>query len=262
MKCPYCVSELNSLALVCYQCKRDIALPKQLMSRINDLEEQLQVLQTNHDGQAESDSQTIETEPSNTATSLLEKCRYFFFDLAKFFLLPLLLLVLAHVCITIIYDTKILYLRLVTLFLPMCFGYFLCYKQSRNTFVWLICVVTLGWVAVASMSAVTSYVDDSPIWPQTIYVWRDLIEFATSITFSYVTGMLLGRLSFLKSNSPVTSAVVSRQTSVSWLLNKNDEHMPSASLQIIAKKINEFTATIAAIVTTIVAIYTGLKGLL
>ena len=261
MKCPYCVVELNHQALVCHQCKRDIALPKQLMSRIHELEEQLQALHTHQHGQGESASPAIETETCRIATTSHEKFRNFFFDFAKFFMLPLLLLVLAHVCITIIYDTKILYLRLVTLILPICFGYFLCHRQSRNTLVWLVCVVTLGWVAVACMSAVTSYVDDSPIWPQTIYVWRDLIEFAASISFSYITGMLLGRLSFLKSNSIMVSTSVNRQTSGSWLADKNDERVPSASLQMIAKKISEFTATIGAIVTTIVAIYTGLKGL-
>ena len=262
MKCPYCVSELNNQALVCHYCKRDIALPKQLMSRISELEEQLHAFETSPQSQAEAVVSSIEAVATDTPSLHFKKYRNFFFDFAKFFVLPLFLLILAHVCITIIYDTKILYLRLITLVLPIIFGYFLCHKRSRNMLVWVIYGVTLGWVSVAGMSTVTSYVDDSPIWPQTIYVWRDLIEFATSITFSYVTGMLLGRLSFLKSNSPVASAVVSRQTSVSWPLNKNDEHVPSASLQIIAKKISEFTATIGAIVTTIVAIYTGLKGLL
>ncbi|MFY9137258.1 hypothetical protein [Zwartia sp.] len=232
------------------------------MLRINELEDQLHTLEKNQLSQMQSDTLSIETDSFEATTSSFEKYRNFFFDFSRFFMLPLLLLVLAHVCITIIYDTKIVYLRIVTLILPMCFGYFLYHKQSRNTLVWLICVVTLGWVSVAGMSVVTSHVDDSPIWPQTIYVWRDLIEFAMSITFSYVTGMLLGRLSFLKSNSPVTSTTVITHTAGGWFLDKNEEQVPSASLQIIAKKINEFTATLGAIITTIIAIYTGLKGLL
>lgn len=262
MKCPYCVSDINGQALVCHQCKRDIALPKQLMLRINELEEQLHNLEKNQQSQLEIDTLAIETKNCETTPSSLEKYRTFFFDFAKFFVLPLLLLVLAHICITIIYDTKIIYLRIVTLILPMCFGYFLYHQQSRNTLVWLIFVVTLGWVSVAGMSVVTSYVDDSPVWPQTIYVWRDLIDFSASITFSYVTGMLLGRLSFLKSNSTITPTSLIPLTAGGWLLDKNEERVPSNSLSIIAKKINEFAATIGAIVTTIVAIYTGLKGLL
>jgi hypothetical protein len=262
MKCPYCVSDLNRQALVCHHCKRDIALPKQLMLRIIKLEDQLHTLEKNQQIQLEIDTLSIETDNCETTTSSLEKYRTFFFDFAKFFVLPLLLLVLAHVCITIIYDTKIIYLRIVTLILPMCFGYFLYHQQSRNTLVWLICVVTLGWVSVAGMSVVTSYVDDTSVWPQTIYVWRDLIDFSASISFSYMTGMLLGRLSFLKLNNAITPTSVIPHTAGGWLLDKNEERASSTSLQIIVKKINEFAAAIGAIVTTIVAIYTGLKGLL
>lgn len=261
MKCPYCVSELDSQTLVCKHCMRDIALPIQLMSRVKELEEQLYALQINQHSQDDlKESLIVPVDPPITESSY-DKYRNFFFDFVKFFLLPLFLILLAHVLITVIYDTKILYLRLVTLILPMFFGYFLFHKQSRNTFLWLVCVVMLGGVSVAGMSAVTSHVDHSPIWPQTIYVWRDFVEFAASIAFSYITGMLLGRLSFLKSNSALKVSADGLHASGNWLSNKDENQAASASVQIIAKKINEFTATIGAIVTTIVAIYTGLKGL-
>lgn len=261
MKCPYCVSELKSQALVCHQCKRDIALPKQLMSRINALEEQLYALQTKQHNLSESARIACQAQAPATNQNSKNKYQNIFFDFTKFFLLPLFLLMLAHFFITVVYDTKILYLRLVTLVLPMCFGYFLFRNQTRNPFVWVIAVVILGWISVAGMSVATSYVDESPLWPQTIYIWRDLIEFAASISFSYMTGMLLGRRSFLKSINITTSSTAAHPASSGWLSDKNEERLPSVSLEIVAKKINEFTATIGAIVTTIVAIYTGLKGL-
>jgi hypothetical protein len=232
------------------------------MLRIIELEDQLHTLEKNQQSQIESDTLLIETDNFKSATNSFEKYRSFFFDFAKFFVLPLLLLVLAHVCITIIYDTKIIYLRIVTFILPLFFGYFLYHKQSRNTLVWLICVLTLGWVSVACMSTVTSHVDDSPVWPQTIYVWRDLINFSASISFSYLTGMLLGRISFLKSNSTITTTSITSDTTGGLFLEKNEERVSSTTLQIIAKKLNELITTIGAIVTTIIAIYTGLKGLL
>ena len=267
MKCPYCMSELNSQALVCKHCMRDIALPIQLMSRVTDLEEQLYALQIDkhdqHDQHNLSDLKisTIPTENLEISQNPYDHYRHFFFDFVKFFILPLLLLLLAHMLITVIYDTRILYLRLVTLILPLVFGFFLYHKQPRNTLVWLVSAVILGGSCVAGMSAVTSHVDHSPIWPQTIYVWRDFIEFAASITFSYITGMLLGRLSFLKLTGVPRVSPDTRHTSGNWLSNKDEAQATSMSLQIMAKKINEFTATIGAIVTTIVAIYTGLKGL-
>ena len=261
MKCPYCVSSVDSQALVCLHCKRDIALPKQLMHRISQLEMMLQSAQSTQNPETSSHTTLVVEDPTPQPTlSTFEKGRNIFFDFAKFFIVPMLLLLLAHICITIIYDTKILYLRIVTLILPMFFGYLLCRNKPRNILVWIACVIGLGWVSVIGMSAATSYVDDSPIWPQTIYVWRDLIEFAASISFSYLTGMFLGRLSFLKSKSITTAAALNRKSD-GWLIDTNDERAPSPSLQFIAKKISEFTTTIGAIVTTIIAIYTGLKGL-
>lgn len=260
MKCPYCVSSIDSQALVCPHCKRDIALPKQLLFRIDQLEKLLQAEQENTRLAPTPEVSANEVVDAQTSLTQSEKYKNVLYDFLIFFIAPLFLLLLAHVCITIIYDTKILYLRIVTLILPMCFGFLLCRNQSRNILGWIVCVIGLGWVAVAGMSAATSFVDDSPIWPQSIYVWRDLIEFAASISFSYLTGMLLGRLAFLKSNSAMPSTTSNRQTQ-GWPMDGRDERAPSASLQIVAKKISEFTATLGAIVTTIVAIYTGLKGL-
>lgn len=260
MKCPYCLGSIDNRAFVCKNCKRDIALPKQLLFRIGQLESMLQSAQENQKNVPALGASTIEADVPEVTLTPAEHARNIFYDLMKFLLVPLLLLLLAHACITIVYDTKILYLRIVTLILPLCFGYFLCRNQSRNILTWTIGVLVLGWVAVAGMSAVTSFVDDAPMWPQSIYVWRDLIEFAASISFSYVTGMFLGRLSFLKKRN-TSSRTPSNRKSDQWLIDTDDERAQSASLQFIAKKISEFTTTLGAIITTIIAIYTGLKGL-
>lgn len=260
MKCPYCMSSIDSQAQVCKHCNRDISLVKQLMYRISHLEQTLQSEQSKQKIDSESEALVTEDATPQVALTVAEKLRKLLFDFMKFFIVPLLLLLLAHVCITIVYDTKILYLRIVTLILPLCFGYLLCRNQSRNIFTWTIGVLVLGWVAVAGMSAATSVVDDSPIWPQSIYVWRDLIEFAASISFSYVTGMFLGHLAFLKTKNTLSRTTRSHKTD-RWITDADDDRAQSASLQFIAKKISEFTTTLGAIVTTIIAIYTGLKGL-
>ena len=109
--------------------------------------------------------------------------------------------------------------------------------------------------------AMTGWVDDSSVWPQGIYEWREVIAFAASIVFSYLTGMLLGRLSLSK-KSKTLSYQPSHPLLSSVLTGLGDEHVPAATLQVISKKINEVFTAIVAIATTIMAIYTGLKGLL
>lgn len=261
MKCPYCVSDIDSQALACKYCKRDVFLPKQLMIRIRHLENQLQSSLSEKSKDSESGSLIATTDAPKVVLTSFAKCRSLVFDFLKFFIAPLMLLLLAHVFITIVYDTKILYLRIFTLVLPMCFGVLLFKNQSRNILAWLIWIVSLGLVSVVAMSAITSLVDDSPVWPQSIYEWREMVEFAASISFSYLTGMFIGRLVFLKTKSALTSVPTAHHAD-SWMTGTGNERLSSTSLQLITKKISELITTLGAIVATIIAIYTGLKGLL
>jgi len=48
------------------------------------------------------------------------------------------------------------------------------------------------------MSAITSLVDSTPLLPQNLFEWREVIQYASSIGFSFITGMLLGALSLSK----------------------------------------------------------------
>ena len=48
------------------------------------------------------------------------------------------------------------------------------------------------------MSAITSLVDKTPVMPQSMIEWKEFIEYSLSITFSFLTGILLGTISFFK----------------------------------------------------------------
>ncbi|HEY6131177.1 MAG TPA: hypothetical protein VIV27_04125 [Halioglobus sp.] len=155
-------------------------------------------------------------------------------DLARFILAPLILLLIAHALITVVYDLNVVYLRLISMILPMPFGFWLVRDEPRTLLPWFIGTAFLAVTSVIGMSAVIGAVDQTPVLPQNAFEWRELLEYSASIAFSFLTGMLVSR---------ITGGTV----------NPNHLHTLSTNFKMIG-------GSIAAIMTTIVSIYTGLKG--
>jgi hypothetical protein len=115
-------------------------------------------------------------------------------DIALYLMVPLLLLLFAHWLITVVYDAKMVYLRIVSMVLPLPFAYALFKKHAHHLMPWFIGVAFLAIASVIGMSWITSLVDHSPVWPQNLFEWKEVLEYSASIAFSFLTGMLLGRM--------------------------------------------------------------------
>ncbi|WP_114697526.1 hypothetical protein [Polynucleobacter necessarius] len=46
------------------------------------------------------------------------------------------------------------------------------------------------------MSWITSLVDQSPVLPRILFEWREVLEYSASIAFNFLTGMLVGKVSY------------------------------------------------------------------
>ena len=236
MQCPYCLSEVSDAAVVCKTCSRDLYLFKPLLEKISALETKVQALEAEQSLAQQPIAQQIE-EILDIEEGSLKKARGRLLlalqDIFYFLLVPLALLLLSHAFITVVYDLKLIYLRLISITLPLPFGFFLVRQTQRNLLVWFLGVAVLAVASVIGMSAITAMVDEIPIWPQNAFEWRETIEYAASISFSFLTGMLLTRVG---------------------------EGMISAeNLQILTKNVKAFGGTIAALLTTCLSIYTGLN---
>ncbi len=88
MKCPYCVSDINSKALVCKSCNRDIFLPKQLLLRISYLEKQLQTSQTRKTEESDFNSLAASSQPPQVPLTTVAKFQVAALDFLKFFCWP------------------------------------------------------------------------------------------------------------------------------------------------------------------------------
>lgn len=260
INCPYCLSEVAEEASVCKICTRDLYLFKPMMAKVAELEKRLEEI-PNQDAyehriaelQLLLDEQVQQqVEPRGLALSIL--------DIVIYIGIPLALLLAAHGLISIVYDTKPLYLRLISMILPLPFGYFLFKSTTRKLFPWFMGVVFLAIASVIGMSWMTSLVDGSPIWPQNTFEWREVLEYSASIAFSFLTGMLLGGVAYASKQRHLRKAAINPFLKA-VVAGLSEGRISPTSLHGLMKKLQEYGGTIVALGTTAVSIYTGLKGI-
>ena len=232
MQCPYCLSEVAEEAFVCKVCTRDLYLFKPMMAKVAELGKQLEDI-PNHAAYehriSELESLLDEQVKKHAEPRGLSKS---FVDIAIYLLVPLVLILVAHSLITIVYDAKIIYLRIISMILPLPFGYFLFKTYQRNLFPWFMGVVFLAIASVIGMSWMTSLIDHTPIWPQSTFEWREVLEYSASI-------------------APLLTALA---------LGLGEGRVSPSTLYGAMKKLHEYGGMAIALGTTAVSIYTGLKG--
>jgi hypothetical protein len=269
MKCPYCLSEVEDQALVCKVCTKDLYLFKPLLAQVAELQAKLA---------AAPDVSVYETRIAALEAQLaasraqLDVPRTGIWDalnaVALYLVLPLSLLLAAHALITIVLDAPLIYLRLVSIAIPLPFGLFLFLFQRRAVIPWFAATVALAVAAVIGMSWITSLVDQTPVLPQNAFEWREYLEYASSISFSFLTGMLLGGILYARRDRRVITSGASTtraapggwvRTLVSMVVGGKLNVKQIADL---VDKIESYGSSLAALGATAMSIYTGLKTFL
>ena len=250
MKCPYCLSEVDSEAYVCKICTKDLYLFKPLMEKVSSLEEKLNNV---------SDREILESRISELEEELQYKKEQDaegsfkrFISISKFLILPLVILLIAHLIVVVVYDLKLIYLRLASIIIPMPFAYFLFQRRKYPVIPWFVGSLILSFVTVVSMSAITGYIDKTPVMPQSIVEWKEFIEYSLSITFSFLTGMLFGTIAFFKRSKHKIDINPMLKALLNLIVNK--KLSPEALQDLLQKSIKY-----VSLGTTLVSIYTGLR---
>jgi hypothetical protein len=262
MKCPYCLSEVEAEAVVCKFCTKDLYLFKPLIDKVADLERQLHDI-PNREGYERRimELEDLLNEQENrvsidqgTSLALLK-------NICVYLVVPLVLLLIAHALIIVIYDTKELYLRIISIILPLPFGYFLFKERKHRFFPWFMGIIFLAIASVIGMSGITSLVDHTPVFPQNAFQWSEVLEYSASISFSFLTGMLLGSAAFIarqnkrraSPKNPLLKAIASGLA---------DGKMSPSNIEAVMNRLHGFFGTAVALATTAISTYTGLKGII
>ena len=259
MKCPYCTSEISDAALACPHCAHDLYLLKPLLERIAALEAQLK----ERDGAAAPAGAVAETDVGVAGEAPAQAEQSGAARPGDWILLwgtPLALLLAAHGLITVVYDLNNLYLRLVSLFIPLPFGFLLMLRGRHAFGASLFAAFCMELLAVLGMSGLTALVDQTPLLPQNMREWREFVEYAASVGLSYVTGMVLGEMLRHRIESTRDQAVRSLALKLARMITSGQKN--AEKVEAMAKKLNDLGGSLTAAATTAASVYMGMQGVI
>jgi hypothetical protein len=263
MKCPYCAEEISNEALVCKHCHRDFFVVRPLLSKIEEVSERLTALE-------EKTADGHWTEPAASTSGAAAAARVPrqsnlglpTLSPASAIAFTFILLVLAMFLIIIHLDLSLIYLRVVSIIIPMVFG-FVCEDQPRRHLpISFIAGLLIAVISILTMSALVAKLDKVPVLPQDAAGWREFADYGASITFSFFTGALIRQaLISIRSPSPRTSKVI-RMLSAYIMerlgLNKGKRGAKGFSIE----NVEAMVSSAIGAGTAIISVVTGLRQFL
>lgn len=264
MLCPYCAEEINDKATVCRFCQSNLLAVRPFMDRMDALERRVEEVSGQIDQRLAALESTRrssfgvdEAAPESwlgRRKSWLELVSGHMF----LFITPFLLLLFCHWLIIVLYDLNPWFLRIAAMLIPMPFGVFSRLQGNRRLLFSLLFAFFLATATVLGMSAITGAVDGTPVLPRDLREWREMFEFAASISFSFLTGLLIGRwISSYRSDEMHANAVV---MSIARIMRPGEAGTPAALGNTI-RKANEVASALMALTSTLATVITGIKSM-
>lgn len=161
------------------------------------------------------------------------------------------LLGLSHWVLLFIYDAPPLYLRVLTILLPIATGYVCAWRSGLRLSLQLVSALAVGTSAVSLMLAITAAIDHVPLWPGNSREWQETIEYTVAIALGCFSGALLYSLRQRMQNQR------QQNLHLSVLLERD----ASGKLRIaeISNQVQSLISAVAPLASAGTALYSGLK---
>jgi hypothetical protein len=252
LNCPFCQNQVLPKAYVCGHCGRDLVPWLSLLVQLDQHHQKIERLEKALGLPAD-----LSNPSRGEATSALPMAEpppvmWHAQRLLVWALACAALLWLAHWLLLFVYDAPPLVLRLVTMAMPLLAALGL---NARGDVDWRSNAIT-AWVlsttGVAGMLAITAWLDDVALWPQTKRDWIETFEYTVSILLAWVTGHLVG-LALNKGQRLLYERRRLMNNSLSTVAPRVTE---------VSEQLQKLAAAAAPVASGLIAAYSGLKSIL
>jgi hypothetical protein len=253
MECPFCAETIKDEALACKHCSRDLRVVRPVLLEIQEIVAELDKLRRDLD----------------RARARLQRTkhpiRYSAALVSLYVVTPAVLLVAAHIVVTIIMNVSPLYLRLASVIIPVPFGFATVPIHKIGFREAFVLGAGAAALSVMCMLAVTGFNDSVPILPASAGEWREVFEYGASIALAFSSGNILGRVVFqvlprILSQGGKPNAAAFR---IARLLG---QHVGDEQLRRRARLIQDLMQTVGplagVVITAAGSVYAGLKGVI